>query len=457
MSIIPSIFKTYDIRGIYPEQLDEDGAYKIGRAYGQLLQSENPGKQLTVGVSRDMRLSGEALEAKLIEGLTDQGLNVVRFGLCSTPTFYFGVANFNYDGGIQVSASHNPKEYNGFKMVRAKSVPISGESGIMTIRDLSISGNFSTPEFPKGEIKSREDILDTLSSLVAKEWPIDFSVIKPFKIVVDAANAMGILDVAKMFENLPCELIKVNFELDGSFPSHQPDPLAPENLELAKQKVLENGADLAIVPDGDGDRYFFIDEKGNDIPQSILRGLMAQLALKDHPGSAICYDIRPGRITHDLIEAVGGKASVTRVGHSLIKEQMLRENAVFGGESSGHYFYKLSNGTYEVPFVLVWKFLEYISLQNKKLSEIIDPFRIYFHSGEINSTINDPKAKMEEIKQKYADGQLNELDGITIEYPDFWFNVRPSNTEPLLRLALEAKSKEIMEQKRDELVALIRS
>jgi phosphomannomutase len=342
-------------------------------------------------------------------------------------------------------------------MVRARAVPISGESGINTIRDVALSNQFITPEFSKGQVTSRNDVLDTLVKVLPQEWPVDFSIIKPFKIVVDAANSMGIIDITKMFEKLPCEIIKINFELDGSFPSHQADPLNPENLVLAKQKIIETGADMAIVPDGDADRYFFIDEKGEEILQPIIRGIMAQLALKDHPGAAICYDIRPGRITRDMIESVGGKASVTRVGHSLIKEQMLKENAIFGGESSGHYFYKLSCGTFETPFILVWKFLEFVSQQNKVLSEIVAPYRIYFHSGEINSTVADPKAKLEEIKQKYSDGQLNELDGVSIEYPDFWFNVRPSNTEPLLRLALEAKTKEIMEQKRDELVALIRS
>jgi phosphomannomutase len=455
--LTPSIFKTYDIRAHYPDQLDEDGAYQVGRAYAQLLQSENPGQKLIIGVSRDMRLSSESLKNKLIEGLIDQGMDVVDFGLCSTPTFYFGVAYFKYQGGIQVSASHNPKDDNGFKMVRARAVPISGESGINTIRDVALSNQFITPEFSKGQVTSRNDVLDTLVKVLPQEWPVDFSIIKPFKIVVDAANSMGIIDITKMFEKLPCEIIKINFELDGSFPSHQADPLNPENLVLAKQKIIETGADMAIVPDGDADRYFFIDEKGEEILQPIIRGIMAQLALKDHPGAAICYDIRPGRITRDMIESVGGKASVTRVGHSLIKEQMLKENAIFGGESSGHYFYKLSCGTFETPFILVWKFLEFVSQQNKVLSEIVAPYRIYFHSGEINSTVADPKAKLEEIKQKYSDGQLNELDGVSIEYPDFWFNVRPSNTEPLLRLALEAKTKEIMEQKRDELVALIRS
>lgn len=455
--LTPSIFKTYDIRAHYPDQLDEDGAYQVGRAYAQLLQSENPGQKLIIGVSRDMRLSSESLKNKLIEGLIDQGMDVVDFGLCSTPTFYFGVAYFKYQSGIQVSASHNPKDDNGFKMVRARAVPISGESGINTIRDVALSNQFITPEFSKGQVTSRNDVLDTLVKVLPQEWPVDFSIIKPFKIVVDAANSMGIIDITKMFEKLPCEIIKINFELDGSFPSHQADPLNPENLVLAKQKIIETGADMAIVPDGDADRYFFIDEKGEEILQPIIRGIMAQLALKDHPGAAICYDIRPGRITRDMIESVGGKASVTRVGHSLIKEQMLKENAIFGGESSGHYFYKLSCGTFETPFILVWKFLEFVSQQNKVLSEIVAPYRIYFHSGEINSTVADPKAKLEEIKQKYSDGQLNELDGVSIEYPDFWFNVRPSNTEPLLRLALEAKTKEIMEQKRDELVALIRS
>ena len=260
-----------------------------------------------------------------------------------------------------------------------------------------------------------------------------------------------------MFKNLKCNLIILNEKLDGTFPIHQPDPLAEENLKMLQKAVLENKADLGIGPDGDGDRYFFIDEKGEIVRQEILRGIMAQIALKENPGATVCYDIRPGRITKDMIEEAGGKASVTRVGHSLIKEQMLKENAVFGGESSGHYFYKFMYGTFEAPIVLTLKFLEYLSEQNIPLSEVIAPYRKYFHSGEINTKVPDVKAKIEEIKQKYSDGQQSFLDGITIEYPDYWFNVRPSNTEPLLRLNLEARSKELMDQKRDEVLSVMKS
>ena len=268
---------------------------------------------------------------------------------------------------------------------------------------------------------------------------------------------MGSLDIDAMFKGLPISLIKLNFDLDGTFPSHQPDPLQEENLEPTQKAVLKNKADMGIVPDGDGDRYFFIDEKGQIIRQEILRGIMAQLALKEFPGATVCYDIRPGKITKDMIEAVGGRASVTKVGHSLIKEQMIRESAVFGGESSGHYFYKFDFGTFESPVRLVLKFLGFISEQGKPVSEIVAPYKVYFHSGEINEKVSDAKAKIDEIKQKYSNGHESFLDGVTVEYDDYWFNVRSSNTEPLLRLNLEAKSNELMKQKRDEVLAIIRS
>ena len=383
-------------------------------------------------------------------------MDVIDVGLVTTPTFYFAVAYYGFIGGMQVSASHNPKEYNGFKMVRAKAVPVSGEQGIYEMRDIIISGNFPISG-KKGVVTKKDGVIDEEVEEQIKDKNIDINKIKPFKIVVDTANAMAILDIKAMFKSLKCDLILLNSELDGSFPVHQPDPLDEKNLEILKKSVVQNNADLGIGPDGDGDRYFFIDGKGEVIRQEILRGIMAQIALKENPGKTVCYDIRPGRITKDMIEAVGGKASVTRVGHSLIKEQMIKENAIFGGESSGHYFYKFPYGTFEAPIVLTLKFLEYLSLQNKPVSEVIAPYKVYFHSGEINSEVAEKEEKIKEIAQKYADATISYLDGITVEYPDFWFNVRPSNTESLLRLNLEAKSKELMEQKRDEVLDFIRS
>ena len=452
MKVDTSIFKAYDIRGIYPDSIDEEIAEKVGRAYAIILKGENPGKKLTVVVGEDMRLSSPSLKKSLIKGLTESGLNVSDVGLVSTPTFYFAVAYYKYDGGIQVSASHNPKEYNGLKMTRGRGIPVGGDTGIMEIKDLVVKNKFENAK-TKGKVAKRDNVL--IDAEIVQSKNIDTSKIKPFKIVADAANAMGALDLESVFSQLSCKLVKLNFKLDGTFPAHHPDPLKEETLTQLKEAVVKEKADMGIAPDGDGDRYFFIDEKGETVPQPILRGLMAQIELKENPGATVCYDVRPGRITRDMIEEVGGKAVVTRVGHSLIKETMLKEDAVFGGESSGHYFYKFPYGTFEAPIVLVLKFLLYLSEQNKPLSEVIKPYKRYFHSGEINSDVKDKEAKMEEIVKKYSDGKLSRLDGITIEYPDYWFNVRASNTEPLLRFALEAKTKELMGKKRDEITKLI--
>lgn len=449
----PDIFKAYDIRGIYPTDLNAEIAFRIGRAYAGLIQSENPGKQLEIVVARDMRLSSDELRDALVNGLTDSGVNVTDIGLASTPTFYFAAGYLGLDGGVQVSASHNPKEYNGFKMVRAKAVPVSGDSGIFEIRDMVIKNKWEKTT-TKGSVSTYKNIVDTTVMELKKNLELDL--IKPMTIVVDAANAMGAPDVEAMMEGLPINLVKLNFELDGSFPVHEPDPLKDENLKILQDAVIEHKADLGLAPDGDGDRYFLIDEKGNIVRQEILRGIMAQIELKDNLGEVVCYDIRPGRITKDMIEEAGGKAIVTKVGHSLIKEHMIKENAVFGGESSGHYFYRTPWGTFEVPVFMILKFLIWMSRQNKPLSESLKPYQKYFHSGEINSVVEDKVEVFEKLKKTYADAEINELDGVTIEYPDFWFNVRGSNTEPKIRLNLEAVSQKIMEDKRDEVLDIIR-
>lgn len=454
MNIDPSIFKTYDIRGIYPSQLNEGVAYEIGRAYAELLIGENPEKPLTVGVGQDMRLSSPAIQKSVVKGLLDSGLDVADVGLVSTPSLYFAVGYYKLDGGIQVSASHNPKEYNGFKLVRARSVPVSGDTGMDKVRDLAIGGIFSTPEKP-GTLRTIEHV--THKTVQVQRQETDWQHIKPLKIVVDAVNGMGAVDIEALFKDLPCTLIKLNFTLDGSFPVHEPDPLKDENLKPLQEAVLKEKADVGIAPDGDGDRYFFVDDKGAIVRQEILRGIMAQLALKKHPGGTVAYDIRPGRITRDMIEEAGGKPTVTRVGHSLIKEQMIRENAVFGGESSGHYFYKFDYGTFESPVCLVLNFLAFISQEGKPLSEIIKPYQKYFHSGEFNAEVKNVKAKLDQIAKTYADANISYLDGVTVEYPDYWFNVRGANTEPKIRLNLEAKTKDLMEEKRDEVLKLIRA
>lgn len=456
MNLDPSVFKAYDIRGVYPTQLDELGAKAIGQAFAQLIKTETNKEQPQVIVSGDMRLSTPQLKKALIAGIIDQGVNVTDIGLASTPTFYFAVAQYHHDGGIQVSASHNPKEYNGFKMTRQRAIPISGEDGIDQIKSWAVANSFESAE-EAGRVTSKQGVLlEQYASQVA-ELSLNPKIIKPFKIVIDAASAMGALDMEIVFQDTKCEIIKLNYDLDGTFPAHQADPLDEKNMHQLQQAVSDHKADLGIAPDGDGDRIFFVDDQGKTFDQSILRGIMSQIALKRHPGSVICYDIRPGKVTRDMIEEAGGKPSVTRVGHSLIKAQMLHEGAVFGGESSGHYFYQFQNGSYEAPIPLVIDFLTYLTAQNQPLSKIAQNLARYYHSGEINSEVENVGKILERVKDHYSDAEISTLDGVTITYPDYWFNVRGSNTEPKIRLNLEAISQELMEEKRDEVLNIIRS
>jgi len=447
------IFKAYDIRGIYPDEINEKIAYKIGRAYIILLQEENKNQKLTIVVAYDMRISSPQLKKFLIKGLTDQGADVVEIGLASSPTFYFAVANYNYDGGIQVSASHNPKEYNGFKIVRKKAIPVSKDTGIYRIRELVTNNNFSVSE--KGMVTKRINVLQDQLNHDLKYANI--GKIKPFNVVADPGNAMGAQYLNAIFLKLPGKLIKMNFDLDGTFPNHEADPLKEENLADIKNRILKEKADLGIATDGDGDRIFLIDEKGETVPPHILRGLLAKIFLREKPGETICYDIRPGKITKDMIIENGGKPVITRVGHSLIKEKMREVNSYFAGESSGHYFLRFEDSYYEAPIVVILKILEELSESGRTLSNLINPYKRYFHSGEINSKIEDKEGKIAELAEIFKDAKnINYLDGVTIEYNDFWFNVRPSNTEPLLRLNIEASSKEKMEEMRDRILEIIR-
>lgn len=453
MQINPNIFKAYDIRGIYGQELDEDTAYRLGRAYVELRHEESGQDNFTFVVARDMRISSPQLKTALIKGLTEGGANVVDIDLASTPTFYFAVANFGYDGGIMVSASHNPKEYNGFKLVRPKAVPISGNTGMTILRDKVIANNFSEPK-NVGTVSERSDVLaeEVKQSLNVA----DLQKIKNLKIVVDAANSMGAQYIEALFKNLPCDLIKMNFELDGTFPAHEADPLKDENNTDLQKKIIAEQADLGIAIDGDGDRIFFVDDNGKTIEPAMIRGILAQIFLREKPGSKIAYDIRPGKITLDLITEAGGMPIITPVGHSLIKEVALKEGAYFAGESSGHFFLNLPIGCFEMPMIMILKLIEEFSQSNKKISEYIKPLERYYHSGEINSVVEDKEKVFTQLKEKYNDAEINELDGVTITYPDFWFNVRGSNTEPKIRLNLEATTKEKMAEKRDEVLKIIR-
>ena len=453
--INPDIFKAYDIRGLFPQDITADTAYAIGVALGNFIQNETSKADPSLVVSKDMRLSSPELHQAVIDGIIATGAHVLDIGLASTPTFYFAVGYLGADGGVQVSASHNPSEWNGFKMVRAKAVPISGETGIFAIRDAIVRGELQLSD-AKGSITPKLGILEAL--LYEQTKDLDIAAIRQLNIVLDPANAMGILDLDALFSKVPATLTKINYELDGTFPAHEADPLKSENMEQLKAKVVAIGADLGIATDGDGDRVFLVDDKGETLPPELLRGILAQVVLKRFPGSLIGYDIRPGRITRDMIEEAGGKSFVTRVGHSLIKEKMLENDSPFSGESSGHFFYKSQFGSFEMPIRMLTDFLIWMSHNQQPLSEVIKPFKRYFHSGEINSIVADKDKVFDQLKEKYQDAlSFSDIDGVTFEFSDFWFNVRGSNTEPKMRLNLEARSQEQMEQKRDEVLAIIRS
>jgi phosphomannomutase len=457
MNIDQSIFKAYDIRGLYPEQLNEAGAYAISRAYATLLQRENPGKQLAIAVGADMRTSSPSIKAEVIRGLTESGVNVADIGLVSTPTYYFAVGYYGYDGGMQVSASHNPKEYNGLKMVRAGGIAMSGETGIKDLAKIAAEEAFVSAETP-GTV----EVIPNVTEHAIQEYLklAGNPTIKPFKMVIDVANAMGSPDYEALFQQIPGDIIKMNFELDGTFPSHEADPLKDENTKDLRERVVAEQANLGIAADGDSDRVFIIDEKGQTIPSPILYTLLAEILLKEHPTETFAYEIRMGRLVESEFAHKQAKLVQTPVGHSLIKQVMLDNNALFGGEISGHYFFRMPFGTFEAPALLMLHLLNFLSQQDRPLSQIVDQYRRFVSSGEVNTKMESRELieqKIELIKNKYADGKQIFIDGIKVDYPDYWFSIRASNTEPLLRLIVEASDQATMEAKRDELLTLIRS
>ncbi len=451
-----NVFKAYDLRGVYGRDFDDELAYKLGLAYYQWRQRElQTERQLTVVIGHDMRLSSPALHEALTKGLLAAGAQVLDIGLSSTPTFYFATAKLEADGGIMVSASHNPQEYNGFKIVRDHAKPVGENSGLFELRDLVLQTEL-LPAVTEGSYQLVENIVDQqIEHDLALLGDLN---LRPLKIVMDPANAMGGPYFEKLLAQFPqLSLIRMNWQLDGSFPSHEADPFKPENIQPLSQMVIGQQADLGIATDGDADRIFFVDNLGQPLEPGIVRAIMAKLFLAEKPGAKIAYDIRPGKITEDTIVANGGQPVVARVGHSLIKATMLEQDVYFAGESSGHFFLNMADGCYEVPGIIALQLLAALTASGQTLAEFIAPYKKYYHSGEINRRVNDPAAKIKEIAEKYADGQPNFLDGVTITYPDFWFNVRASNTEPLLRLNLEAINPEVMATKRDEILALIAS
>ncbi len=450
------IFKAYDIRGIYGQDFNDEAAYKIGQAYVALRKQDADfvfDKKIKVAVGMDMRISSPQLKVALISGLVDAGADVFDFGLVSSPAFYFSVSKYNLDGGVMISASHNPKEWNGFKVVRGKAAPVSGDTGLTFMRDSVLNNNFSLTD-NKGTITIIKNI--AVEQMEHDLQFIDLQDIKHLKVVIDTANGMGSQYILELAKHLPFMLIPLNFDFDGNFPAHEADPLKEENMLQLHSAVIEKHADLGIATDGDGDRIFFVDNEGKTINPAIIRGLLAKIFLADHPGAKIGYDVRPGKITKDLILENGGIPVLTRVGHSLIKEQMLKENLFFAGESSGHFYINLPIGCFEMPNIMIAKLLKEFSTIKGSVSDYIKQFEKYSFSGEINNSVLDKDAVLKLISEKYSDAEVNYLDGISVTYPDFWFNVRASNTENKIRLNLEAINPELMTKKRDELLSLIK-
>lgn len=452
MVIDPSIFKSYDIRAIYPTQLDEEGIEKIARAIFKFFTEKiGDEKQLKVVLSYDMRLSGPALYPKVKQALVDMGAEVIDIGKTSTPTFYFAVSKYGYDCGIQITASHNPPEYNGLKFVINTPnglLKIGKSTGMEDIKNMSTAGDIDfTPKF-EGKVTERTGVLEDEAQNALEIF--HNPEIKEFKVVADPANAMGGTYIQAIFDKVPGNLIKMNFELDGSFPAHQPDPLNFDNLKDLQKKVLEEGADIGLAPDGDGDRLYLVDEKGNIVTATILTALIAREMLEENPGSMILFDIRYNLGSSKIVEEFGGTYDITKVGHAYITEQMTKTGAIFAGESSGHFYYK-STGNAESQVATIVAVLAVMTRENKPLSEILEELRRSYESGEFNFEVTNAKEIIESMKEKYSDGQLNEMDGIAITYPDWRFSLRSSNTEPLLRFNLESYDQATMEEKRDEI------
>ena len=436
------IFKAYDIRGIYGQTLTDDIAYRIGKAIAAFLAP----RRIVVG--QDMRPHSEPLFRALARGLTEQGVEVVRLGLCSTPMSYYANRLLKADGSVMITASHNPGEWNGFKICRADAVPVSGATGIAEIEHLVEEEIFP----PRAVLPGRITEFDVKPEYVARFRPFA-DIRRPLRVLVDYANAMGLYE-ADVFRGL-FEIDPLFDTLDGTFPNHEANPLKAQTLEAARAKVREGKYDFAACFDGDADRVGFLDEKGDIIPMDMITALIAKTLLEKEPGAHIFYDLRSSWAVKEVIEEAGGHAHQSRVGHAFIKKQMRETGALFAGELSGHYYFK-ENAYAESSSLAVLLIANLVSRSEKPLSELIKPIHRYFESGEINSEVSDPPAALARLKAAYPDGQAMELDGLSIEYPTWWFNVRCSNTEPLVRLNLEAKTRKEMEKRRDEVLALIR-
>lgn len=453
----PKIFKAYDIRGIYPIDINEKNIVNITKAIYTFLHQDFPkDKPLTVALGQDMRISSPILSKIAVKTLIELGANVIDIGVVATPTFYFGVYHYKYDAGIQITASHNPKEWTGLKIVKKGHnglIKIGKPTGMEEIKRMAIAGK-SMDSLNNGSVTQKKGILDDEIENALKLFK--YPTVNRFKIVADPANSMGGTYIDALFKKIPADLIKMNFELDGNFPSHQPDPLQFDTLKELQKKVIEVKADFGLAPDGDGDRLFFIDEKGQVVPGTMITALVARELLKKYPGEQILFDIRNILTPQKIVNELGGKHGITRVGHALITEALNKTKAIFAGEGSGHYFYR-ATGNAESQVITILNVLMAMTEEGKPLSEIIKDLRRSYESEETNFKVNNSQEILEKLKEKYHDGEISTLDGVTVSYPNWRFNVRTSNTEPLLRLNEEALTRELMERKRNELVTFIES
>lgn len=448
-------FKAYDVRGTYPDQLDEAGAYAIGRAYVEFLGASK------LAVGRDMRTMAPSVADALMRGMTDAGANVEHIGLVGTEVLYHAVASRDLDGGIMVTASHNPANYIGMKCVKRGAQPVGEDSGLPKVRDLALA--FIDSGAAEGPVDSVEpgtrsdvDVFGSWRELIASF--VDADKVRPLTVVVDGGNGIGPQIALPILEQLPITIHAYNAEPDGTFPNHEPNPLLEENRQFIIEKVREHGADLGIAFDGDADRCFFVDDQGEFVPGDFITAVLAELTLRREPGATVLYDVRASRAVADTIERAGGTAIASRVGHAFIKQRLKAEDAAFAGEISGHYYFRGYHGvdTGVVPAVML---LQLVSESGGGLSDLVAPLRAGYHlSGEINSTVDDVPMKLQQLKERYADARISHVDGVSVDYDDWHFNVRPSNTEPLLRLNLESVvSDEHMQERRDEVLGLIRS
>jgi phosphomannomutase len=442
----PQAFKAYDVRGLYQTELDEDGGYRVGRAFVDRFQPER------IAVGHDMRVSSPSMAAAVREGAADGGAEVLDLGLVGTEMVYFAVGELGLDGGIAVTASHNPKQYTGMKIVRAGALPVGGESGLLDVRDHAVRGEWRTAE--RGEIRA-EDIWSRFVDRVLTF--VDVSALRPLRVVFDAANGMAGAMLPPVLDRLPMlDVVRCYFEPDGSFPNHEPNPLLPENREFIITKTRDERADFGVAFDGDADRCFFVDDTGEFVPGDFITALFAETVLAKSPGGKVIYDVRASWAVPEAIEGAGGEAFVNRVGHAFIKQRMREIDAVFAGEVSAHYYFRdfsqADSGT--IPFLLMSELVS----RRGKLSDVLRPFRErYFITGELNTPVADVPSKLLELEASFGpEGTVSHLDGLSVVSDTWHFNVRPSNTEPLLRLNLEARSEEEMERRRDEVLAVIR-